>query len=610
MSQSFTPLTPDQTELFQHLRKSLNEVQTAWLAGYLAALSSQEVPPNSSFAKLKLSYPGPTSTAANAGVSTTNTSAKALKQLTVLVGSRTGNGSSLATELKKLAATAGIEVNVKNMLDYKTRELSQEQQLIVIVSTHGEGEPPFEAKELYDFIHSKRAPKLVGVQYSVLGLGDSAYLHFCKTGKDFDAQLEKLGARRIHQPAYLDVNFREHAGTWIQSVLHTLGAADLKLAMQPIIKAMTDEQSYSAQQPYQAEILERINLHGRGSERKTLHLELATEGLQYEVGDALGVIPENDASLVHHVLRTVALPADALVQVGNQPISLFEALKSKYELSKLTVDVLQRYNDFHKQEKLTAVLNNTEVLKNFLYGRDVLDLLSDYPVKINAPQLVGVLRPLQPRLYSIASSPKALPGEVHLTVGVVDYENRGRRKKGTCSGFLAELDTDLHKLRVFIEKNPNFRLPENPATHIIMIGAGTGIAPFRAFIQERELQQGVGKSWLFFGNRHFETEFLYQTEWQHFIQSGVLTKMHVAFSRDSEQKVYVQHRLLEHAQELYEWIEAGAHVYICGDRTKMAGDVMKALRDIIASEGKLTSDDAQDYLNDLQRNRRLQTDVY
>ena len=610
MSQSFSPLTPDQSELFQQLRKSLNEVQTAWLAGYLAALSSQEVPPTSTSAKRKFSYLGPTSAAGNAVVSTSNAPATALKQLTVLVGSRTGNGSSLAAELKKLAATAGFDVSVKNMLDYKPRELAQEQQLIVIVSTHGEGEPPFEAKEVYDYIHGKRAPKLDGVQFAVLGLGDSSYLHFCKTGKDFDAQLEKLGAKRIHQPAYLDVNFRDHAGNWIQSVLQTLGAAALPQANQPVSALTTETHSYSAQQPYQAEILERINLHGRGSDRQTLHLELATEGLQYEVGDALGVIPENDASLVNHLLRTIALPADALVQVGNQQITLSEALKSKFELSKLTVDVLQRYNDFHKQERLTAVLGNPEVLKNFVYGRDVLDLLRDYPVKINAQQLVEVLRPLQPRLYSIASSPKAVPGEVHLTVGVVDYENRGRKKKGACSAYLAEVDADHQKLQVFIEKNPNFRLPENPATPIIMIGAGTGIAPFRAFIQERELQEGAGKSWLFFGNRHFETEFLYQTEWQQYIQSGALTKMHVAFSRDTDKKVYVQHRLLEHAQELYQWIDSGAHIYICGDRTKMAGDVMQALHDIIVSEGKLTADDAQDYLNNLQRSRRLQTDVY
>lgn len=599
MSQTFSPLTPDQSELFQHLRKTLNEVQTAWLAGYLAALSMQAHP------VLQEANP-----AVNIATGHGNSPNLALKQLTVLVGSRTGNGSSMATELKKLAATAGFDVSVKNMLDYKPRELAQEQHLIVIVSTHGEGEPPFEAKEMYDFVHGKRAPKLDGVQYAVLGLGDSSYLHFCKTGKDFDAQLEKLGAKRIHQPAYLDVNFRDHAGSWIQSVLQTLGAAALPQANQPISAVSVEAQSYSAQQPYQAEILERINLHGRGSHRQTLHLELAAEGLQYEVGDALGVIPENNAALVNQLLLTVALNADAIIDVGGQPIALFDALKNRFELTKLTVDVLRRYNEFQKQEKLSAVLSNPEVLKNFVYGRDVLDLFRDYPVKINAQQLVEVLRPLQPRLYSIASSPKAVPGEVHLTVGVVDYENRDRKKKGACSAYLAEVDADHQKLQVFIEKNPNFRLPENPATPIIMIGAGTGIAPFRAFIQERELQEGAGKSWLFFGNRHFETEFLYQTEWQQALQTGALSRMNVAFSRDTNEKVYVQHRLLEHAQELYQWIEAGAHVYICGDRTKMAGDVMKALRDIIASEGKLTEDDAQDYLNNLQRNRRLQTDVY
>ncbi len=610
MSQSFSPLTPDQSELFQHLRKSLNEVQTAWLAGYLAALSSQEVPPTSTPAKRKLSYLGTSSAAGNGGVATANASATAQKQLTVLVGSRTGNGGSLAAELKKLAATIGFDVAVKNMLDYKPRELAQEQHLIVIVSTHGEGEPPFEAKEVYDFIHGKRAPKLDSLKYAVLGLGDSSYLHFCKTGKDFDEQLEKLGGKRIYQPAYLDVNFRDHAGAWIQSVLQTLGAAVLPQANQPLSAVPANTHNYSPQQPFQAELLERINLHGRGSDRATLHIELATEGLHYEPGDALGVIPENDPALVSHFLRTVALAPEAEVQIGNQFVTLVEALKTKLELSKLTVDVLQRYNEFHKQEKLTAVLGNPEVLKSFIHGRDVLDLFRDYPAKINAQELVAVLRPLQPRLYSIASSPNAVPGEVHLTVGVVEFENRGRKKKGACSAYLADVDADHQKLQVFIEKNPNFRLPQHAAVPIVMIGAGTGIAPFRAFIQERELHKDAGKSWLFFGNRHFETEFLYQTEWQHYIQHGALTKMNVAFSRDANQKVYVQHRLLEHAAELYRWIDEGAHVYICGDRTRMAGDVMKALLTIVSSQGGFSTEDAQDYLNTMQRNKRLQTDVY
>ena len=250
------------------------------------------------------------------------------------------------------------------------------------------------------------------------------------------------------------------------------------------------------------------------------------------------------------------------------------------------------------------------MLKNFLYGRDIVDILRDYPVKITPQQLIDLLRPIQPRLYSISSSPNAVPGELHLTVGVVEYENRGRNKKGACSNYLAELDTENQKIALFIEKNPNFRLPQNPQTPVIMVGAGTGIAPFRAFVQERELQENAGKSWLFFGNRNFETEFLYQTEWQQFLKSGALSKLDVAFSRDSDQKVYVQHKLLENADEVYRWLQEGAHFYICGDRVKLAGDVQAALLKIIVEKGNFSTDEAQEYINKLQKDKRLQLDVY
>lgn len=598
MSFPLTPLTQEQLDQFNQLRSSINEIQTAWLAGYLAALTTAGQ--SSANSQLSAVIPGQHDTAAP--------SIAAKTPLTILYGSRTGNGQNLANNILQQASANGFDAKLKSMTDYKVRDLQNEKNLLVVVSTHGEGEAPFEAKEVYDFIHGKRAPKLNGVQFAVLGLGDSSYFHFCKTGKDFDAKLAELGARRVTEGAFLDVNFKDHAGTWINNALGSFGGITIQPAQ--TTSSSNDAETFTAEKPLQAEVLERIHLHGRGSDRQTIHLELATEGLSYEVGDAAGIIPLNTDQIVNEVLRATTLSGDAEVEIKGTKKKLSEALKANVELSKLTIDVLQKYQAFHPQEKLKAVLDNQEVLKNFLYGRDVVDILRDYPVKMTAKQLIDILRPLQPRLYSISSSPNAVPDELHLTVGVVEYENRGRNKKGACSNYLADLDVENQKISVFIEKNPNFRLPQNPQTPIIMVGAGTGIAPFRAFVQERELQENAGKSWLFFGNRNFETEFLYQTEWQQFLKSGALTNLDVAFSRDSEQKVYVQHKLIENADEVYRWLQEGAHFYICGDRVKLAGDVQAALLKIIVEKGNFSNEDAQDYLNNLQKERRLQLDVY
>lgn len=600
MSHSFTPLTPDQQDKFSALANSLNELQAAWIAGYMAALTNAAKP--ATLPTLEAStqqenaaiVPGPA------------------QPVTILYGSRTGNGQGLAKQLEQELLSRQIPVALKNMTDYKVRDLAKEQQLVVIVSTHGEGEPPFEAKEFYDFIHGKRAPKLQGVKFAVLGLGDSSYFHFCKTGKDVDTQLELLGATRVMPATLLDVDFKSAAPAWIQQIVEVFSTEKA-----PVVISTTSEKNdvnavqasqFSAQHPFKAKLLERVNLHGRGSDRTTIHLELDAAGLQYEPGDAAGIWPVNRKELVNHLLSVTQLKGDAIVSVKGEEISLSEALRHHFELTRLTPDVIQRYQAFHPQERLKAVLDKPEVLRSFIAKRDILDLFRDYPTRILPDQLVGILRPLQPRLYSIASSPKAVPGELHLTVGVVDFESNGRNKKGVCSNYLADEEQEV--VPVFIEKNPNFRLPDDPSTPIIMIGAGTGIAPFRAFMQEREADEHPGKNWLIFGNRNFETEFLYQLEWQQYIKSGLLTRMDVAFSRDSEKKIYVQHRILQHAAEIYQWIQDGAYIYICGDMKKMAGDVQIALRQVIAEQGGLSADVAENELFQLQKQRRLQLDVY
>ena len=605
MNINISPLSAEQLELFTRLTGSLNKEQLAWVSGYLSGLSAQ----NPSINSLETDEKAVTPNEQNA--------------LTILYGSRTGNGEGLAKKAQKLATDLGIQVTLKSMANYKVRELQSEKNLLVIVSTHGEGVPPFAARELHDFIYSKRAPKLDGVNFAVLALGDSSYFHFCKTGKDFDEQLEKLGAKRLVSRVACDVDFEDTAENWLKSTLPAFASGEtqtVKTAPQFRLagvsqqaKKETEIGGYSKKNPFSAPVFEKILLHGKGSKRQTLHIELSTEnapGLEYEPGDAAGVLPVNSVELIGEVLAETGLNAGEIVTVNGSKKKLEEALYRDVELSKITVDVVARYLAIAPDEKLQKLSEDSEKFKEYLDGRDIVDLLHDFPYDIDAENLIKILRPLQPRYYSISSSPKAFPGELHLTVGVVNYENAGREKRGTCSTFLSEVGVEDEKVPVFIESNPGFRLPEADETPIIMVGAGTGIAPYRAFVQHRELADKPGKSWLFFGNRNFETEFLYQTEWHDFLKTGALTNMDVAFSRDGDKKVYVQDRLLEKAPEVYKWLEEGAHFYICGDMKNMARHVQDTLVKIVEKEGIMSKEHAQEYVNNLEKDRRLQLDVY
>jgi len=587
-----SPLSSDQFEVFSKLASSLSEVQLAWLSGYLAALTAQKGIP----AEIKTEAKPEAKTSFGA--------------LTILYGSRTGNGEGLAKKAIKLATEIGLTATLKNMDDYRPRDLQTEKNLLVIVSTHGEGEPPFAAKELHDFIFGKRATRLENVKYAVLGLGDSSYFQFCQTGKDFDLQLEKLGATRLVDMIGCDVDFQETANLWLKSALAAFAgpSADKLSDTQVLNTDIIDQPAYSKKNPYQAELLEKINLHGRGSERQTLHIELDAD-LAFEPGDSAGIMPVNTSELVDEVLKATGLSREDVVEFKNVNTLLFDTLKREFELSKITVDVVKRYLEFVPNEKLASLSQSPDELQNYLYGKDIADLFNDFPVIMSAQDLIKLLRPLQPRLYSISSSPRSNPGELHLAVAVVEYQNKGRKRRGACSNYLLEFDAE-NKLPVFIEKNPNFRLPENDETPIIMVGAGTGIAPYRAFVQHRENAVKQGKSWLLFGNRNFETEFLYQTDWQKYLKSGALSKMDVAFSRDTDKRVYVQHKLQENAAEVFRWLEDGAHFYICGDMKKMATDVQNTLISIIEKQGIMTNENALEYVNKMQKEKRLQLDVY
>jgi len=486
------------------------------------------------------------------------------------------------------------------------------------VSTWGEGDPPETAVDFYEAFMGSDAPKLENTRYSVLGLGDTSYEHFCKMGKDFDSRLEKLGGQRIYDRVDCDVDFDDAFATWQAGALKALEKLAAPAATSaPAAAAATTPVAapvkYSRKNPYPSELKERVLLNGRGSAKETIHLEFDLEGsgLEYETGDALAVIPHNAEDVVSGILEATGLDPDSPVSLKDGEFSLRDALTSQLDITALSKPVLNRYNEMASNPDLDAIINDKQRLADYVSGRDVIDLVKDFPTKeLTADALAAMLRKLPPRLYSIASSPKAHPGEVHLTVGVVRYDANGRVRKGVCSTYLAERIKEGEKAGVFVTPNKNFKLPADPERPIIMIGPGTGIAPFRAFVEERQATGATGKNWLFFGDQHYLTDFLYQTEWQSYLADGLLTRLDVAFSRDQKEKVYVQDRMRENAADLYAWLEEGANFYVCGDASRMAHDVDKALHEIIAEQGGLSEEAAAEYVKKLKADKRYLRDVY
>ncbi|MBP2000286.1 sulfite reductase (NADPH) flavoprotein alpha-component [Paenibacillus shirakamiensis] len=612
-----SPFNQEQVELLNRLLPTLVDSQRIWLGGYLAAIQYAGIGTNQN-AVLSSTVAGDTAPAASAiPVSQSSTQSKSV---TVVFGSQTGNSDALGKKVAKKLEAQGFEVTVSSMGSYKTGNLKKVENLLIVVSTQGEGEPPDNAIPFYEFLFSKRAPQLPNLRYSVLGLGDTSYEFFCQTGKDFDKRLEELGGHRIADRVDCDVDFDEAAGEWIEKVLLALGQgqADLLSEVKAIDSgALASESEFSRTNPFQAEVLQNLNLNGRGSQRETRHVELSLEGsnLHYQPGDSLGIYPENHPRLVDELIEALGWNAQELVPVsksGDQQL-LRNALLRHFEITVLTKPLLAQITELTGSPSL-AILQSAgheQELRDYLADRDLLDLVVDHSlIGVTAQQLVPLLRKIPARLYSIASSLQSNPDEVHITVRTVRYDLQGRDRYGVCSVQLAERLESGESIPVYIQHNPNFKLPEDPNTPIIMIGPGTGVAPFRAFIGEREETGAQGKSWLFYGDQHFSTDFLYQTEWQHWLKEGALTRMDVAFSRDRDQKVYVQHRMLEKAKELYQWLQEGAALYVCGDEKKMAHDVHAALVTILEQEGNLSPEAAADYLTQLQQQKRYQRDVY
>ncbi|MGN7329990.1 assimilatory sulfite reductase (NADPH) flavoprotein subunit [Bacillus altitudinis] len=596
-----SPFSQEQAELLNQLLPTLTDQQKIWLTGYLSAQAA--------LAGSEAVTPAPSAAAPVQPVS---------KDVTVLYGSQTGNSEGLAKKTAQHLEEKGFQVTLSSMSDFKPNNLKKINNLLVIVSTHGEGDPPDNALSFHEYVHGRRAPKLDHLSFSVLSLGDSSYEFFCQTGKEFDERFEELGGTRLFDRVDCDLDYDEPFSEWLQGVASSLSEGEaVSLPQESAGANSTADSEYSRTNPFYAEVLENINLNGRGSNKETRHLELSLEGsgLVYEPGDSLGIYPTNDPALVDELIQTCGWNAEESVTVhkNGDTLPLKDALTSHFEITVLTKPLLQKIAELTKSESLHTLLEegNEEKLKEYIAGRDLVDAARDFgPFEGTAADFTSILRKIPARLYSIASSLKANDEEVHLTIGAVRYDAHGRERQGVCSILCAERLQPGDTLPVYIQHNQNFKLPQDPDAPIIMVGPGTGIAPFRSFMQEREEMGANGKSWLFFGDQHFVTDFLYQTEWQKWLKDGVLTKMDVAFSRDTEEKVYVQHQMKKQSTELFEWLEQGAYVYICGDEKHMAHDVHNTLLSIIQEEGAMSKEKAESYLANLQQQKRYQRDVY
>lgn len=597
MSDFSLPLTPQQWDTLVTLLGALTPAQRQWVSGFAAGWGACSQAPVHSPAP-----PAPAHTSTG---------------VTLLFGSQTGNAEKLARGFRDRLTRTGITVKLESMANYKPAQLKREHDLLVVVSTQGEGDPPDHALGLHGFLHSGKAPRLEHLRYAVLALGDSSYEHFCKTGVDFDERLSALGAEAIMDRVDCDVDYEDVAEAWIGKILDALSLApSASASIVPEAGAAPPVSHYSKKRPFPARLLENLPLTAPGSTKDVRHIALSLEesGLRHTPGDALGVVPSNWPERVEQLLEALNLyHADTVTSASGASSSLEKALLNDYEITTVSRPFLEKYASLAESTELHALLkpDHRQQLQDWLHGREIIDVIRQFPVRgLSAQEFIGLLRKLPPRLYSIASSGTADPDEVHLTVAVVRFETHGLGRNGVASTFLADRVEEGGTVPIYVHENPNFRLPREPSTPLIMIGPGTGVAPFRAFLSEREALGATGRNWLFFGDRNFESDFLYQNEWLDWRRKGLLTRIDVAFSRDGAEKVYVQQRIRQQARTLYAWLQEGAHVYVCGDATRMAPDVQAALLEVIAQEGGKNPIQAEEYLHDLQMAKRYQRDVY
>ncbi len=591
-----SPLSEERAGLLLRLTEGLEPSALQWLSGYTAGLAAQLSPTQ------RLLQAVPVADSQNE------------TRLTIVYGSQTGNAKREAEALSQEVQAQGLSVRLLRADAYPVRELANERLLYVVISTQGDGDPPDDAQAFFEFISGRRAPPLKELKFAVLGLGDSSYPQFNAIAKKLDARFAELGGTRLSDVGEADVDVASVAAPWRQNALtqarEVLKTSISSATVTPLRPAIASS-LYGREKPYAAEVLVNQRITARESEQDVRHLEIALhESLSYEPGDALGVWPINNPALVDTVLSQLKLNADEVISIGDQSLSLREWLSSKRELTRLSKSFVQKHATRLSSDDLNALLTseNNEAISQFISQQQLPDFLNRYPGEWRADELVNALRPLAPRLYSIASSRKAVGDEAHLTVSLLEYQKDENLRRGLASGFLADRDVGV-QLPVFIERNERFRTPTDTSRDILMIGPGTGVAPFRGFVQERTEVGATGRNWLLFGARHAASQFLYQLEWQEALKKGHLHRLDLAFSRDQAERIYVQQRLRENAAEVFSWLENGAHLYICG-AIAMGKDVHQALLEIVSEQGGRSKEDASDYLSELQQAGRYAKDVY
>jgi sulfite reductase (NADPH) flavoprotein alpha-component len=564
-------LTATKLKIIQELIAGSTTEELIWLNGYLAGiLSAQEGQEEVSLEPAK----------------------PAVGKITIAYGTESGNSKKVATDFATKAKKIGISAKLVSLDQYRLTDLAKEEYFFTVISTQGEGEPPLAAKKFYDHIH-QNGYKLDKLKYGVLALGDTAYPLFCKAGEDVDEQLQRLGGQRIVSLLKCDIDFETDAGNWYAEVLQKLSSH----GGSPQVAPARPARKHVGKKTYIGEILANIILNDRGSAKQTNHIEIAAEDLDYQPGDSIGIVPENPQAIVDSIIALTGADPKKLLPYRDEELSIVDLLRKKLNIIYLPERVVRKYAALVQQD-----IPETKI--------GLFDLLKIYPIK-DAGQfedVIELLEPTAPRLYSVSSSPEAHNGEVHLTVARDKFVINDEQKYGLCSDLLCQLKGQ-DSIEFYVHKNTLFKLPA-PDKDIIMIGPGTGIAPFRSFLAERDSTGATGRNWLFFGDQHFISDFLYQTEFQDWLQTGVLSKLSVAFSRDQAEKVYVQHKMLKEGAAFFEWLQSGAYIYVCGAREPMSVDVEQTILEIVERFGNKNKIEAQQWLDHLKEEGRYMKDVY
>ncbi|ANZ22626.1 sulfite reductase subunit alpha [Buchnera aphidicola (Diuraphis noxia)] len=589
------PLGLEQLNFLKQLEDTCSDLQCAWLSGYFWKIANKD----SNSISLKENQNNKDTI------------------ITIISASQTGNAKLLSQRLHEYLTKNNIKNRLIDAINYKFKKIKNEKILILIISTQGEGEPPEEALSFYKFLMSTQVPKLNFLYYSIFGLGDISYDLFCQAGKDFDKRLKELGANSLLDRFDADIEYENDYNKWSKKLLSIINEKNIINNFS--IKNFSQKNNfvnsvifYNKTNPAIASISKNQKITGRYSKKDVRHIEIDINDLNisYTPGDALGVWYQNDTNLIKKILKSLSINESEKINLKEHIITIYDALKNSFELTVNTKNIVRKYADFSKNNFLKNIVSDEIKLNQYVINTPLVSMIYDNPSKISSDQLISFLRPLRPRLYSIASSQAEINDEIHITVGVVQKIFSNCIYLGGASGYLSQSLKSNNKIKIFIEINNNFRLPIDKTTPIIMIASGTGIAPFRAFMQQRDNDGSTGKNWIFFGNPHFTEDFLYQIEWQEYIKKGLLTKMSLAWSQDQKNKIYIQDKIKEHGNEVWSWIEHGAQIYVCGNASKMAKDVELALLDIIAKNGNMNIEDANEFLNNLRIKKRYKRDVY